>query len=379
MKILIAQSVLNNRRGGMSRLMGFIHDEVEKAGHQVDYLGSDSLPPIMRGKLSRFAFPWMVWRHAVAAANRGEPYDIVNVHEPSGSCITWGKKAAGNPLVVAMSFGVEDRGWEIVKFDAALGRNPLSLKTKMWHPSTLLPQSRYTLKYADHVFCSNEEDRTYLELRYNVPSETITRVHSGATREYLSAYDERNYTDDSTIVFFGTWIFRKGITDLVRAFEMLSANKPDLKLIVMGPGAPSERVLSSFPVGLRSRVLVIDPSPATEYAKILRSSALMVIPSLFEGTPLTMMESMAAGLPVVATSTCGMRDIIQHGENGMLVPMRDPVALAAAMGALLASRTDRERMGRAAHSMVAERYTWPMIGQAVLGVYERLYEAKKPK
>ena len=90
----------------MSRLMGFIHDEVEKAGHQVDYLGCEDLSSWLSGKLSRFAFSWVVWRHAVAANQRGEPYDIVTVHEPSGACINWGQKAAGSPKIVAMAVGL---------------------------------------------------------------------------------------------------------------------------------------------------------------------------------------------------------------------------------------------------------------------------------
>lgn len=372
MKILVAQSVFKDRRGGMSRLMGFIHDEVEKAGHRVDYLGCEDITPWLRGKLSRFAFPWLVWRHAVAAKRRGEPYDIVTVHEPSGACITRGRKAAGSPKIVAMSYGLEERGWQIVKQDARLKRNPLPLKTRIWHPLTLLPQARYTLLNSDHIFCSNEEDKIFLKERYQIPESQITRVHSGASIEYIDAYQGRNYDNSSSIVFFGTWIVRKGVPDLIEAFGKLPENRNDIKLIVMGAGVPDNRVLESFPEKLRNRVVVVPPSSAETYGKILRNASLMVIPSVFEGTPLTMMESMAAGLPVVATNTCGMRDVIQHGENGLLVPVRDGNALASAIAFLLDSRERREMIGRNSNELVSQHYTWPTIGQKVLKVYEKM-------
>src|SRR6516165_4540346 len=87
MKILIAHCVPRARTNGMSRMMGFLHDEIADQGHQVDYFCSEDAS-ILKGFYSglyRFLFPWAVVKHVSAEAARGVPYDIINVHEPSGS------------------------------------------------------------------------------------------------------------------------------------------------------------------------------------------------------------------------------------------------------------------------------------------------------
>ena len=372
LKILVAHSVSNSRRGGMSRLMGFIHDEIERHGHSVHWLGSENIPAFWRGRLSRFYFPWMVWRHAVAAAKRGEPYDIVNVHEPSGVMITCAKALAGNPVVIAMSYGVEDRGWQVVREDARLGRAPLGLKTRLWHPLTLLPQSRFTLKHADHVVCSNEEDRNYLIDVLGIDKNCITRVFSGAAQEYIDVYPHRDYSLNDTIVFFGTWLVRKGYPDLVAAFSILATARPHLRLLIMGAGTSPQNILNCFPEIVRHRVEIIPAVTAKEYAQKMLQAAVNIIPSVFEGTPLTLMESMATGIPTVATATCGMKDVIKNGINGILVPTRDGTSLAAAVEKLLADRHLRESMGRQSNCDVISQYTWEKVAQPIIHLYEKV-------
>src|SRR4029434_917296 len=82
MRILVAHQVPRARTGGMSRLMAFIHDRVETAGHEVDYLCADDVPESWIGWWGRrVAFPMAVRAKAIAADRTGRPYDVVNVHE----------------------------------------------------------------------------------------------------------------------------------------------------------------------------------------------------------------------------------------------------------------------------------------------------------
>ena len=102
-------------------------------------------------------------------------------------------------------------------------------------------------------------------------------------------------------------------------------------------------------------------------------AAVYVVPSLFEGTPQTLMEAMATGLPAVVTATCGMKDVDQTtGRTGLQVPVRDPPALAAALDRVLTDRGLRERLGRQAHADVVENYTWDLVAGPVRDVYQRL-------
>jgi glycosyltransferase involved in cell wall biosynthesis len=239
-------------------------------------------------------------------------------------------------------------------------------------PATRLWQCAASLRGADHILCLNEEDRNYIVRRFGREATNITRIFPAADNTYLRAYAKKTYLTDKRIIFFGTWLPRKGTTDLVPAFVALANRHPDVTLTVMGSGIPASSVLAEFPEHLHSRVECVAKASAEEYADRMVDAALYVIPSLFEGTPLTLMEAMATGLPPVATATCGMKDVITDGVNGLLVPIRDPLALCNAFDRLLTDRGLRERLGRQAHDDVAARYTWETVAKPVREVYERL-------
>ena len=76
MRILVAHNVPRARTGGMSRIMGFIHDRVARDGHIVDEFTADDAPNYSRGRWARFGFPWAVYRHALEAHRLGRGYDI---------------------------------------------------------------------------------------------------------------------------------------------------------------------------------------------------------------------------------------------------------------------------------------------------------------
>jgi glycosyltransferase involved in cell wall biosynthesis len=99
---------------------------------------------------------------------------------------------------------------------------------------------------------------------------------------------------------------------------------------------------------------------------------LFLLPSVFEGTPLTLMEAMHSGMPIVTTNVCGMRDVIEDGRNGLLTPVRTPGAIAAAILRLDSDPSLRESIGRAARAGAMALYTWPQSAKPVWDVYRSL-------
>jgi glycosyltransferase involved in cell wall biosynthesis len=372
LRILVAHNVPRGRTGGMNRTMGFIHDRVASHGHTVDEFTADDAPSYARGRWDRFGFPWAVYRHALEANRLGRGYDLINVHEPSAAVVAGLKHRLGHPVIVVTTYGVEQRGWELGLEELRLGRPGPSWISRLGSPATRLWQSRLALRWADHIFCKNSEDLHYIVQRFDRQPDEITRLFPGAGSAYIDAYPRRNYDATGGVVFFGTWLARKGTIDLVPAFVELATRQPDLKLTVMGAGIPKEAVLRSFPDHLHNRIVYVPQVPAEEYAERMLGAAVYVIPSLFEGTPLTLMEAMATGLPAVGTATCGMKDVINDGVNGLLVPLRDPAALVEALGRILSDRGLRERLGRQAHADVVENYTWDLVADPIRKVYERL-------
>lgn len=373
LRILVAHKVSRAPNGGMSRLMTFIHERLsQRSGHTIDYLCEEDLPRRWNGKLSRFSFPLLVYRKAKIAAERNVPYDVVNVHEPSSAAIAVLKKQAGNPAVVVTSYGIERRAWQLACEERRLGRDGPSWKSRLVYPPTTLWQSAVGLRLADHVVCSNAEDKQYLIERFRLPQNKITRMHSAADLIFNEASRGRNYDRALTLLFAATWRKNKGIEDLVPAFTALATRHLQLKLMVLGGGAPDDSIRNAFTEPARSRIFCVQAGSDAETAGWFARADIFVLPSLFEGTPLTLIEAMMSGLPVITTNTCGMKDVIKHEQNGLLIPIRTPDAIVDAVQQLLGDSGLRERLGRQAQRDALEKYTWEKVARPIEDVYEQL-------
>ncbi len=367
MKLLVAHNVPAARKGGMSRLMGFTHDRLSRFGYDVDYMHADA---VAAGPFAaRAAFPIAVQRRVRAAAALGAPYDLVNIHEPSAAAAIWSRGSRRHPKIVVTTHGVEQRAWELALEEGRLGRGGPGVKSRLVYPLTSLWQSRVGLTRADHVLCLNDEDRRYLVDRLDVDERRITRIFPGADPMFAETAASRDYTRADRLLFAATWRQNKGIADLMPAFTTLLAASPSLRLIVLGAGVPDRVVAASFPEHVRPAVTCVTTSNEAETAAAFAAADIFVLPSLFEGTPLTLVEAMASGLPIVTTAVCGMKDVIADGRNGLLVPIRSPEEIVTAVRALLDNVALRQTMGSAARRDALSTYTWDRAAAQLAAVY----------
>lgn len=371
LRILVAHQVETGRTGGMSRIMGFIHDRLVGHGHVVDYFCAADVPPRWRtGPGRRFAFPWLVRRVAALAARQRTPYDIVNVHEPHALPLTVRRGAIGSPAVVVTSHGLERRAWALAKEEERLGRSSIAMKTRLTYPLTSLWPASRGLRRADHVFCLNSDDRDYLIRWFGRSPESITRIFPGADLSYSSA--PRSYEVAGLMLFAAAWRDNKGTADLVPAFVRLAGRHPSLTLLVVGAGVPDSLIRRSFPSGLHDRIVCEAPETEEGTIAAFARADLFLLPSLFEGTPLTLVQAMMSGLPIVTTATCGMKDVIADDVSGLLVPTRSPDAIVLAVDRLLNDSSLRERLGRTARKEAIARYSWDAVAVPVEEAYLRL-------
>jgi glycosyltransferase involved in cell wall biosynthesis len=139
---------------------------------------------------------------------------------------------------------------------------------------------------------------------------------------------------------------QKGLTYLVSALPAILAQHPDTYALVVGEGyLRPDLEAQARSLGVESRLLLVGyHANVVDY---LRASDIFVLPSLFEGMPLSILEAMGAGLPVIATAVDGTPEVVIEGETGLLVPPADPPALAQAVNRLLDDRQLAARLGRA--------------------------------
>jgi glycosyltransferase involved in cell wall biosynthesis len=114
----------------------------------------------------------------------------------------------------------------------------------------------------------------------------------------------------------------------------------------------------------------------SDVPELLSEAAISVLPSLSEGTSNTLLESMAAGVPVIATRVGGNLEVIEDEVSGLLVPPRDSAALAAATGRLLEDQDLALRLGQAGMQRVSELYSILGAVHQTERLYQRLVEVK---
>jgi glycosyltransferase involved in cell wall biosynthesis len=105
---------------------------------------------------------------------------------------------------------------------------------------------------------------------------------------------------------------------------------------------------------------------------LLREIDVVVLPSYREGTPRSLLEAAACGLPIVTTDVPGCREVVEHGVNGLLVPPRDPIALASAIHRLCINADERRRMGVAGREKVLSNFDQRRVLEETFAVYRQL-------
>ena len=162
---------------------------------------------------------------------------------------------------------------------------------------------------------------------------------------------------------------RKGLSVLLRAFEILGQERPGLRLLVAGPGDAGD-ALHRVPAELRDRVVLLGPIADEKKAAVLHSVDVFCSPNTGgESFGIVTAEAMAAGAPIVASDIDAFRQVLRDGRAGELFATGDPADLARAAGRLFDDPARRAELTVAALAAVAA-YDWDVVAREVLNVYE---------
>jgi len=206
---------------------------------------------------------------------------------------------------------------------------------------------RLLWRLSDRVLYNAEGLGEELVSQLGVPAERIAFVPNGVE---IGPPAEPPRGGPPTALFVGRLEPQKAPLSLLEAFRAVAEALPDARLVIVGEGslkrAVQERIVH---LGLESRVELRGP---VEASAVLGEAHLLVLASIYEGSPHVVLEAMAAGLPVVATRVGGVPDLVRHGETGFLVPPGDVQALADRIVRILANPSLGRAMGeRARESM----------------------------
>jgi glycosyltransferase involved in cell wall biosynthesis len=172
----------------------------------------------------------------------------------------------------------------------------------------------------------------------------------------------------NTLLFLGRLERAKGVFDLVDAVAVLRAAHPDVRLVLAGDDVDGLGRYAEAQ-GVADCVQLTGWVGPEQKRALLESAAVFVLPSYAEGSPISLLEAMAAGLPSVASSVGGIPDVVTDGVNGMLVEPGDVGTLARVLRRLLDDRMLRSRLGAAARETVRLRFD----ADHVIGELEKIY------
>ncbi|WP_133365815.1 glycosyltransferase family 4 protein [Qipengyuania sediminis] len=230
-------------------------------------------------------------------------------------------------------------------------------------------ETRLDLKARDaaHVLCISDFTRSQLCL--GTDPVLWSRYHVARCGVDIAAFPYRDpppIAGRPRIMALGRLSPEKGFAILIEAIGVMQDEGIDAEVRIVGDG-PMRSVLEAqaAALGLADRIAFTGELPPEEVARHLATSDIFCMSSFSEGLPISIMEAMAVGVPVVSTWICGIPELARQGETALTVPPADAAALAAALTRSAGDEALRVRLARAGRKAVEERHDLARCGAAV--------------
>ncbi len=209
--------------------------------------------------------------------------------------------------------------------------------------------TRNYLSRSDALICLSPYWKNFFD-SLNLPLRTLI-IHNPIDPKFLSELDraERHPHEDVRILFVGALCEPKGVPELFQALDHLMSTRPNLTARLVGhrqfPGQYEKITRLHQSLKHCDRIHLLGERFGAELAQEYKNADIFTLPSHWEGVPMVILEAMSAELPVVATRVGGIPDVVQDGENGFLVEVKDEEKLCSALARLIDDASLRKQMG----------------------------------
>ena len=212
--------------------------------------------------------------------------------------------------------------------------------------------------------------------RSGVPSAKIVTIDNGIDLSPFAQarpilQEEISERPDALIGLVGRLTPQKGCEYFLRAAQRVLIDFPRTLFVLVGEG-PDRRKLEELVRDLNIAERVIFAGHREDMPGVYASLDILVLPSINEGLPMTLIEAMAAARPVIATPVGAIPKLIIPEQTGLLVNPRDPVGLAAALGRLISNPDLRHRLGRDGQAWVMRRFSAEAMAQQYAEIYQEV-------
>jgi len=251
-----------------------------------------------------------------------------------------------------------------------------------WHEhavrAVLLPPLRLATGKAAQVMVQNQTDAGLVHDSLRVPPPRITCTRGSGVDLSVFHPAATPAAEPVQVVLAARMIADKGISDFVAAARLLTQRGVEARFVLAGPLDPDNKrhICENTLACWQADGTVTWLGHVDDMAGLYRRAHIACLPSYYrEGLPKSLLEAAACGLPVVTTDTPGCRDAVIDGQTGILVPPRDPDALAAALMPLIADAALRARLGAAGRAFMAAEFSTATVSHQTLNVYAQALAA----
>jgi glycosyltransferase involved in cell wall biosynthesis len=345
-------------RGGIPTFLQALVDGRLGAVHDIRFLNLTRRETTEGGRFSARD----VWRTLVDARNvwrNSRDRDVVHVHTAlaplvtllRGGLLAAAARARGRVVIVHAHGGLIQL-WLTGRFTRLVTRVALAPATRIVVVSEGL---RETLAKA-------------------VRPDRLVLVDNGVDAERFGPGGTAH--DPPRILYVGLLTRRKGVLDLVAASELLRRRGVEHELWLAGGTTERGADDAADIVAAARTARLVGEQPYDQMPELYRSVDIFCLPSWWEAMPLSLLEAMAAGLPVVASRVGDVARAVDDGVTGLLVPPQDPQALASALEALLVDAERRRRFGAAGRERVRASFSAATTVDRLDGMYRELAAAR---
>lgn len=267
-----------------------------------------------------------------------------------------------------------------------------SVKRRYQGPADTSPQERIATealigRTCNHIIATCSDEIAELA-QLGIPADRTSVVPCGVDVEHFTPVPHDEVEWDLArearfrLVSAGRLVPRKGVGSVVEAMSQL----PDVELVIAGGDGPADAASNSERErldmlarqhGVIDRVRFIGKMSRGQMAALLRSADVVVCTPWYEPFGIVPLEAMACGVPVVGSAVGGLLDSVVDGRTGILVPPRDPAAIAGAVRFLLDSHERRAAFGRAGRERALSHYTWDRVAASTAAIYTQVLRAQQ--
>lgn len=303
---------------------------------------------------------------ALAAMMLTGQYDVVHCHLLAANVIT-------KPIAAAC--GVRVR----INHDHC---NDKLTDSRPW----ALPADKFTNRYASHVIAVSESTRSFLVEHEGVPAERTSMIHNGVDCEACRPRPEERANarrrwdlpaDAFILAGIGRLTYQKNFTLFLEVAAEILRTHPQAFFVIAGSGEEESALREkAAALGIAARVRFL--GFVSEIHALYPALDLLLLSSRYEGLPITILEAMAAGVPIVAPRLDGIAEVLADGADAFLPPPGDGAALAHAVRQLINHPTQRTQFAEAALQKVRAGYSAERMTRDVEAIYLRYLETPQP-